>query len=298
MNLPEQGIEGPFRITSIKHILPQKKPEAEPEGDYTYKPVTALFIHQSDAVYNITFDDRETIGVTYQHPIFSVTAGDWRLAGELEVGEKVLTKSGEASVTSSEKKGGSELVYNLEVKDFHNFLVGESGIVVHNNYFKEVKAFLTQMSKADKQGILNDAWDLGFPGWFKRGRFIEELLGQTRFKDWFWTGGISSSFPGVDFARQVAGKYVAASVKSTKTTNVGSWISKNTAHLNKLRDGKIAGEFVQGANKVRADLVELHIFVPKANYSQAMESTWTNAIKALYPEIKVVISNVEKHVGL
>ena len=100
MNLPEQGIEGPFRITSIKYILPQKKPEAEPEGDYTYKPVTALFIHKASDVWKIRFDNGETLGVTYQHPIFSVTAGDWKLAGELEVGEKVLTKSGEAIVTS------------------------------------------------------------------------------------------------------------------------------------------------------------------------------------------------------
>jgi len=35
-------------------------------------------------------------------------------------------------------------------------------------------------------------------------RFIEELLGQTRFKDWLWTGGISSNFPTVDYAREVA----------------------------------------------------------------------------------------------
>lgn len=33
-----------------------------------------------------------------------------------------------------EKKKGEETVYNLEVKELHNFLVGESGVVVHNNY--------------------------------------------------------------------------------------------------------------------------------------------------------------------
>ncbi|HHH55019.1 MAG TPA: hypothetical protein ENK91_15250, partial [Bacteroidetes bacterium] len=146
LNLPEQGINGPFRITSIKHILPQKKPvDEDPDDDYDYKPVTALFIHHPDEVYNITFEGlsqrglkkAETIGVTYQHPIFSVTAGDWRLAGELQVGEKVLTKSGESTVTSIEKKGGSEPVYNLEVKDLHIFLVGDVGVVVHNNYLSK-----------------------------------------------------------------------------------------------------------------------------------------------------------------
>ncbi len=139
MNLPEQGISGPFKITSIKHITPQKKPiDEDPNDDYEYQPVTGLFIHHSDQVHNITFvsangDWHETIGVTAPHPIFSTTHNDWRLAGELEVGEKVLTYHGEASVTNTEKKDESEAVYNLEIKDLHNFLVGDSGFVVHNN---------------------------------------------------------------------------------------------------------------------------------------------------------------------
>jgi len=135
MNLPEQGISGAFRITSIKHIIPQKEPVDEDESDeYDYRPVTALFTHESNQVYNISFDNGKKLGVTYQHPVYSVTAGDWRLAGELEVGEQVLTKDGAASVTKSEKKEGQETVYNLEVQELHNFLVGDSGVVVHNNY--------------------------------------------------------------------------------------------------------------------------------------------------------------------
>ncbi|MCR9134161.1 MAG: hypothetical protein NXI08_16465 [bacterium] len=45
MNLPEQGISGPFRITSIKHILPQKRPEDEDAGQgFVFRPVTGIFI--------------------------------------------------------------------------------------------------------------------------------------------------------------------------------------------------------------------------------------------------------------
>ena len=135
MNLPEQGISVPFKITSIKHIIPQKKPVDEDENDeWEYRPVTGLFTHHSDAVHTITFSNNETLGVTAPHPIFSTTHNDWRLAGELEVGEKVLTYHGEATVLSNEKKAGSEKVYNLEIKDLHNFLVGNVGIVVHNSY--------------------------------------------------------------------------------------------------------------------------------------------------------------------
>ncbi|HRI02084.1 MAG TPA: Hint domain-containing protein [Saprospiraceae bacterium] len=71
-------------------------------------------------------------------PIFSITQYDWRLVGELEVGDKVLTYHGEATVTSTEKKDGSEAVYNLEIKDLHNFLVGDVGVVVHNNYLQNL----------------------------------------------------------------------------------------------------------------------------------------------------------------
>ena len=134
MNLPEQGISGPFRITSIKHIKPQKKPvDEDPNDDYEYKPVTGLFIHHSDQVHNINFSNNETLGVTAPHLIFSTSHNDWRLAEELEVGEKVLTYHGEATVLSNEKKSGSEIVYNLEVKDLHNFMVGVVGVVVHNS---------------------------------------------------------------------------------------------------------------------------------------------------------------------
>ncbi len=135
MNLPEQGINGPFRITSIKHILPQKIPDdSDPTDEYIWKPVTGLFTHVSDQVWELEFDNEQELGVTHNHPIYSVTRSDWVFAGLLDVGEEVLTYEGTAVATDKSKKQGSEAVYNLEVKDHHNFLVTESGVVVHNNY--------------------------------------------------------------------------------------------------------------------------------------------------------------------
>lgn len=133
LNLPEQGIVGPFTITSIKHILPQKKPTDEDESDdYAYQPVTGLISHASNSVYDVTFTDTSTLGVTYQHPIYSVTAGDWRFAGALQPGEEVLTHAGKVAVATVTPRNGVETVYNLEVKEWHNFLVGDAGVVVHN----------------------------------------------------------------------------------------------------------------------------------------------------------------------
>ena len=62
INLPEQGISGPFRITSIKHLLPQKRPEEENEpGDFAFQPVTGIFAHRSDDVWRLAFDSGDTL---------------------------------------------------------------------------------------------------------------------------------------------------------------------------------------------------------------------------------------------
>jgi hypothetical protein len=60
------------------------------------------------------------LGLTTPHHIFSTTHNNWRLVGELVVGEKVLTYHGEATVTSTEKKAGSEDVDKLGMKDLQN----------------------------------------------------------------------------------------------------------------------------------------------------------------------------------
>jgi hypothetical protein len=78
--------------------------------------------------------------VTYNHPIYSATAGDWRLAGELEIGEEVLTYTGAATLCRKAPLPGAHTVYNLEIKDWHNFLVGELGVVVHNSCISKVAA--------------------------------------------------------------------------------------------------------------------------------------------------------------
>ena len=134
-----------------------------------------MFIHQSDAVYNITFDDSETIGVTYQHPIYTVTVGDWRLAGELEIGEKVLTKRREVTVTASEKKGGYELVYNLEVKDWHNFLVGNEGVVVHNGCWSSKLQKYGKRAAAKYQKAIDHVWEGHNP--------LSKVAGKSYFKE-------------------------------------------------------------------------------------------------------------------
>ena len=100
-------------------------------------------MHESTDVWAIRFDNgslpatgcrQDSLGVTGSHPIYSLDANSWVLASTLSTGNQVLTKSGAATVTSVKKLSGRRKVYNLEVRDLHNFLVGDCGVVVHNAY--------------------------------------------------------------------------------------------------------------------------------------------------------------------
>ena len=280
LNLPEQGIQGPFRITSIKHIIPQKKPtDEDPEDDYDYKPVTALFIHQSDAVYNITFGGSETIGVTYQHPIFSVTAGDWKLAGELEVGEKVLTKSGEATVTSSEKKGGAELVYNLEVKDLHNFLVGNEGVVVHNSCWKlYMDSFFSKWTKkADPNNNWVDYIEESGLGSLKERQQLSRLGEHEGERMTILTKDkTGQDFPGIDG--------VSASGRPISLKEITS--SNSNTLTEKIKDiGKKATN-AQGASLPQ--LVDVDGMVTATNFTKAEIKTAIDVARANEPRMGIV----------
>jgi hypothetical protein len=46
-----------------------------------------------------------------------------------------------------------DFVYNFEVKDFHNYLVGDNGIMVHNNYHEDIVDLL-KMSREIKEQVI------------------------------------------------------------------------------------------------------------------------------------------------
>ncbi|HRI02061.1 MAG TPA: Hint domain-containing protein [Saprospiraceae bacterium] len=327
-SMPEIGINGEATLLSIRPTVINTTEFALNKSGQVDRPVITTFKRNAPIVYDYHFSDGAVIGATPEHPFFSVDRNNYIAVGELQLGEQVMT-AGEKVVKfiAGKQRDKGEPVYNFEVWREHNYYVGDRAIfddsqngspkatskrvnreaasaysgeflLVHNTYAEEIKNFIYKMSKADKQGVIDDAWGLGFPEWFKRGRFMEELLGATRYKGWEWTGKYSSNFPGVDFFKKVSGKNVAASVKTTKNETITQWLGSNRNHLNDLKNGKLTGEFSQGTNKVLVDQVEIHIYTPKSNFSQAMEAEWTVAIKAEFPEIKVIISDVEKHVGL
>ncbi|MCB9022934.1 MAG: hypothetical protein H6542_00015, partial [Lentimicrobiaceae bacterium] len=138
LTMPEQGINGQAKVTELKPFRWSEPPIEENKQDrYDLCQVTGIFTHTSNNVWELIFDNADTVRCTFSHPIFSVDINDWRAAGELEPGERVLSKAGNAALTSKKMLPGRFTVYNLEVAELHNFLVGKSGIAVHNSCLVE-----------------------------------------------------------------------------------------------------------------------------------------------------------------
>ena len=62
------------------------------------------------------------------------TPGRWVDAGDLQVGDLLLLKNGtHAPIEEISFESKTEVVYNLQVEDLHNYAVGQAAVLVHNN---------------------------------------------------------------------------------------------------------------------------------------------------------------------
>ena len=259
-------------------------------------------MHESTDVWAIRFDNgslpatgcrQDSLGVTGSHPIYSLDANRWVLASTLSTGNQVLTKSGAATVTSVKKLSGRRKVYNLEVRDLHNFLVGDCGVVVHNLCWKEVADFF-EMTLADKRKVITDAYDAWYPAIFGRRSFLEGVMRKSKFKDWKHTYDLAKNFKAIDFYRKVNGKNIVASMKTTKLNDVTKWINQNKKHLNDLKKGKVDTYFKWGNNKIPADIVQLNLFTKKG-LSAAERQIWKNAIEShTGGKVQVIVEVIEE----
>jgi Pretoxin HINT domain len=312
MNLPEQGIAGPFRVTSIKHILPQKIPESPNSlaQDFDFRPVTGIFTHWSDRVLSIRFESGDTLGVTESHPIYSTTHAGWRIASELVPGEQVLTYTGTSTIAAISTDATPQLVYNLEVKDLHNFLVGYSGIVVHNDCFEIVK-WLKSSSLTDKLEHIKEGWKLVIKSsddvvpFFNQRRYFQDMMSEFRYKTSGFksTSEIAENFKALDFFKQssVIGNTIKAtkaiSMKTTATADWSKWknmksVKDNIENLNLgLRNG------IEWANKrIEYTHPEIHVYMPKTIFTPTLAATWKTELEKLNPDIKFEINILENFI--
>lgn len=138
MDLPELGLTDLAWVTDIADC-----PEIESRDSGRSaggSVVTATLHHSSGDVIDLTLGSKpstlappETIGTTSNHPLWSVDRQEYVQAGQLDVGERVLTFSGDTKrVVTKLPRPGPQPVYNLEVHAEHVYFVGGDGILVHN----------------------------------------------------------------------------------------------------------------------------------------------------------------------
>ena len=103
-------------------------------GETELKEVLNVWVKETDEILHVSTSDGETIDTTTNHPFYVEDKG-WVAAGDLEIGDTLVTADGdtvEIADIEIEKLAEPILVYNLEVEDFHTYFVGEYGVLVHN----------------------------------------------------------------------------------------------------------------------------------------------------------------------
>ena len=84
--------------------------------------------------FTISFVSAGELRVTEEHPF--LINGSWIDASQLKVGDELTLVNGTKVIIKQITDVETEnpfLVYNLEAGEYHNFVVGEDGVVVHNS---------------------------------------------------------------------------------------------------------------------------------------------------------------------
>ncbi len=124
-----------YGYTAIKEI--QKGDEIlsrdEKTGRTGFKEVEDVFIRASHTIYHIWLDGKEEIKTTAYHPVYVQEQG-WVAAINLREGDTLETMEGTACITKIVKKRHEEpvTVYNIAVKDWVSYFVGQVRVYVHN----------------------------------------------------------------------------------------------------------------------------------------------------------------------
>jgi hypothetical protein len=166
-----------------------------------YKTVAQTYVRDSEIVLSITFaGEAEPVGATPNHPFYtrihkardslSGDDGEWIPAQDLRAGDEVLSAAaGWARVLDIQAQHGNVTVYNFEVAGNHDYFVGQSGLLVHNDCWMEIgkaaKNMANNFLKAAKQAQRGTGPKSGEGGnpFMQAAREMRELLAKND-KNW------------------------------------------------------------------------------------------------------------------
>ncbi|MGB0525302.1 MAG: polymorphic toxin-type HINT domain-containing protein [Flammeovirgaceae bacterium] len=100
-------------------------------GEKELRPVVQAFVKQVDKMVRV-YAQGEWIETTPEHPFF--VQGSWVFANDLTIGDSLLLFNGKKLVVEQLEKLDTVItVYNFEVKELHDYFVGENEVLVHNS---------------------------------------------------------------------------------------------------------------------------------------------------------------------
>lgn len=114
-------------------------------GRWQTQRVTAVHVHRFSGSMITATTSEGSVQATSNHP-FLVSGKGWVRAGLLATGDRLVTESGVATVSSVRVRTASEAVFNITVADTHTFAVGSGGFVVHNKGGAEAEMAAEPMS--------------------------------------------------------------------------------------------------------------------------------------------------------
>ena len=126
MSNAEIEVRGTGRVLAIEDC----PPIADGDGAVV---ISRIKTHWAGDLFEITFENGETLTGTGNHPVWSVDRQDWVGLGALQEGEYVQARDGILAITHVQALPDLQAVYNLEVHGEHVYEVTESGVLVHNN---------------------------------------------------------------------------------------------------------------------------------------------------------------------
>ncbi len=95
--------------------------------------VSQVMVNKSIDYLKVTLEDDTVIRVTETHPFYDKKSDSWKPISEFEIGDTVTTsENNDIKIKSIERVEKEDIVYNMEVKNNHNYYVSKSNILVHN----------------------------------------------------------------------------------------------------------------------------------------------------------------------
>lgn len=235
IELPEMEVLETFWLKDLTPVSDKHVELLQLDGDL--QPVTATISRNAPLVLSLVTDN-DTIGVTPEHRFFSHDRQEWVPAGELELAERLSTRSGVVNLLSLDTLFRKPTpVYNLEVRRNHTYHVGKNELLVHNNYGRRL---IEEIRKPGYVPDPNNKW-ANFVKNMDQGRldqFLDELsiasVGKIdeRVK-WIGAWDFSYGFPNLRIRPEILEKLNSSfdNVLNDIQNVTDDFIGSNTNHL-------------------------------------------------------------------